>query len=95
MHSHSRLVNRIDALTIAPALLEALRASTAPLPRKLQDGRVQGMDDLPTLPAVGSHAAFAKAMADDAMASELLEAGIASFSADQRALEAAIDAASS
>lgn len=85
---------RIDALTIAPSLLEALRADTTPLPRKLQGGAVNGLDVMPVLPAVGNHAAFEAAMAGDAMASELLEAGIAAFSADQRALEAAIAAQS-
>lgn len=94
MHLHIWPHNhfRIDALTIAPPLLETLRETIAPLPRKLQAGRVAGLEDVP-LPAVGTHAAFAQAMEGDPMASELLQAGIAAFSADQRALEAAIAAA--
>lgn len=54
---------------------------------------MDGLDDLPALPAVGNQPAFESAMAGDAMASELLEAGIAAFAADQRALEGAIAAA--
>lgn len=80
--------HRIDALTVSPALLEELQQSTEDLPRKLPGSGVHRGEAA----AVGliDQRAFATCMQEDAMARELLASGIASFTADQLALEAVL-----
>ncbi|KDD72662.1 transaldolase, partial [Helicosporidium sp. ATCC 50920] len=75
-----------DNITIAPALLEQLEASTDPLPYKLWPDMQGGQEDHVDLSA--SHKdAFYRLHEQDAMAVEKLKEGIDNFIADQVKLE--------
>lgn len=73
-----------DLLTIAPALLAELPASTAPLKRKLDRAAAA---DLPLEKVTLDERAFRYAINDDAMATEKTTAGIRGFTADTLKLE--------
>jgi transaldolase len=73
-----------DLLTIAPALLAELQASTEPLVRKLEPGRAQAAD---LKKVTFDEKAFRLALNDDAMATEKTSEGIRVFSADIVKLE--------
>lgn len=70
-----------DRLTIAPALLEELSNSDAPLEKKLETG-TESIDKIDS-----SEASFRWQMNEDAMATEKLAEGIRKFAIDQIALE--------
>jgi len=73
-----------DLLTIAPALLEELRKSSAPVPRKLAPENSRALD----LPKVTlDEKAFRYQHNEDAMATEKLAEGIRLFAADTLKLE--------
>jgi len=73
-----------DLLTIAPALLAELRASTAPLPRKLDPAKAAAAD----LEKISlDEKAFRFALNEDAMATEKTAEGIRVFAADIVKLE--------
>jgi transaldolase len=73
-----------DLLTISPALLGELKASTDPLPRKLEPAKVKTAD----LKKVAfDEKDFRFALNDDAMATEKTAEGIRVFAADIRKLE--------
>ncbi|HWA28229.1 MAG TPA: transaldolase [Lacunisphaera sp.] len=73
-----------DLLTIAPALLGELKASSEPLPRKLDPSAAKGAD----LKKVSfDEKAFRFALNEDAMATEKTAEGIRLFSADIVKLE--------
>jgi len=73
-----------DLLTIAPALLSELQASTAPIERKLDSAKVTTAD----LPKVSlDEKGFRYALNEDAMASEKTAEGIRAFVADSMKLE--------
>lgn len=73
-----------DLLTIAPALLEELRKSSAPVPRKLAPENARSLD----LPKVTlDEKAFRYQHNEDAMATEKLAEGIRLFAADTLKLE--------
>ncbi|PJA31950.1 MAG: transaldolase [Zetaproteobacteria bacterium CG_4_9_14_3_um_filter_53_7] len=76
-----------DRLTISPALMQELDASTEALERKLVDdgGRIERETPL-------AEAAFRWQFNEDAMAGEKLAEGIRSFTADQLKLEALLAA---
>ncbi len=71
-----------DRLTIAPVLLEELKASEGMLERKLKD---RGQTSKPPRPM--TEAEFRWQMNEDAMATEKLAEGIRGFTADQIRLE--------
>ena len=71
-----------DRLTISPALLEELEASTDPVEQVLSADKAQ-FDKLATLDEAG----FRWQMNDDAMATEKLAEGIRNFAIDQVKLE--------
>ena len=73
-----------DLLTIAPALLDALAQSDAPMPRRLDPAQAGAPED--DAPLALSQAAFEDALAADAMCRSKLAEGIALFSADTVAL---------
>ncbi len=73
-----------DLLTVSPALLDALTADSAPMPRRLDPSQPGDAEDDAAL-AVDA-AQFAASMASDAMARTKLDEGIAAFSADGAAL---------
>lgn len=73
-----------DLLTISPGLLSELKASEAPLPRRL----VPGADDVELIPRVSfDEASFRFALNEDAMATEKTAQGIRAFAADVLKLE--------
>lgn len=78
-----------DLLTISPDLLEALRASTLPVPRRIDAAPPA---DLPAAPRALDAAAFRFELNEDAMASDKLAEGIRAFVADARKLDALIAA---
>ncbi len=73
-----------DLLTIAPALLAELKASTAPLVRKLDPAKATSAD---LKKVTFNEAAFRFALNEDAMATEKTAEGIRLFSADIEKLE--------
>jgi len=75
-----------DKLTISPALLDELAASSQPLPRQLDPERVSGSKALPVL----DEKTFRWQMNQDAMATEKLAEGIRAFAADLVKLEAVL-----
>jgi transaldolase len=72
-----------DKLTISPALLDELAASTAPLPRRLDPMRIDAVPRLPVL----DEKTFRWQHNQDAMATEKLAEGIRLFAADLVKLE--------
>jgi transaldolase len=72
-----------DKLTISPALLDELAANHAPLPRRLDPARVDGVARLPVL----DEKTFRWQLNQDAMATEKLAEGIRLFAADLVKLE--------
>lgn len=73
-----------DNITISPALLDELQASSEPLPRKLWPTMGGSSDEL--VSGI-SQAAFDELHGSDEMAVEKLKQGIDSFAADQKKLE--------
>ena len=73
-----------DKLTISPALLDELAATTTELPRRLDLARVEPVSRLPTL----DEKTFRWQQNQDAMATEKLAEGIRQFAADLVKLEA-------
>ena len=71
-----------DRLTIAPALLQALKDSSEPLPTKLVDNGATS-----EAPGALSEREFRWEMNEDAMATEKLSEGIRNFAKDQVKLE--------
>ncbi|KAK9827641.1 hypothetical protein WJX81_002241 [Elliptochloris bilobata] len=80
-----------DNITISPALLGELAASTEPLPRKLWP-EMGGGEGAPVDLSASQAARFAEMHGGDQMAVEKLAEGIQSFSKDQEALEQLIAA---
>ena len=78
-----------DRLTIAPALIEKLQASTDPVPAILTPEYVASAS-APSALVVLSESEFRWQLNQDAMATEKLAEGIRGFSNDLRALEAII-----
>ena len=72
-----------DRLTISPALMESLAASTADVPRALDPASAASADPSEAL----DETAFRFGLNEDAMATEKLAEGIRLFAADQRKLE--------
>jgi len=73
-----------DLLTIAPPLLDALAASTLPVPRQLDPAHPGAVED--TLPPQIGEAEFRAALHADRMASDKLAEGVRLFAADTDAL---------
>ncbi|KAJ4462316.1 putative Transaldolase B [Paratrimastix pyriformis] len=78
-----------DNLTIAPALLDALMSSTAPVERKLSPEGARAMD-IPERPLT-TESAFRWELNENPMATDLLSDGIRRFAADLRALRGFVE----
>jgi transaldolase len=74
-----------DLLTIAPALMEELRAAEGDVPRRLDPDKAKALN-IDTIPMHES--AFRWMMNEDAMATEKLAEGIRNFTRDALKLEA-------
>jgi transaldolase len=81
--------NRCDNITISPALLGELEASTDPLPRKLWP-EMGGCSEPQIDMTAGSEDLFKKLHGEDQMAVDKLAEGIEGFSKDQRKLESMV-----
>lgn len=77
-----------DRLTISPALLEQLRASTEPAPPRLTLEAAAADDAASAHVVAMSESEFRWALNEDACATEKLAEGIRGFAADLRKLEA-------
>jgi transaldolase len=77
-----------DLLTISPDLLAELRASDAPLPRRLEP---QAAKALSIKPVVYNEATFRFALNDDPMGTDKLAEGIRQFAADAVKLDKMIE----
>ncbi|OCB91009.1 transaldolase [Sanghuangporus baumii] len=72
----------IDFLTIAPALLEELKDSTDPIPKKLDAAQAAKADPLPKVSYINNEPEFRWALLEDQMAFDKLHEGIRKFAAD-------------
>ncbi|KAL5483469.1 TAL1 [Sanghuangporus weigelae] len=72
----------IDFLTIAPALLEELKDSTDPIPKKLDAAQAAKADPLPKVSYINNEPEFRWALCEDQMAFDKLHEGIRKFAAD-------------
>ncbi|KAL5521133.1 hypothetical protein ACEPAG_9055 [Sanghuangporus baumii] len=72
----------IDFLTIAPALLEELKDSTEPIPKKLDAAQAAKADPLPKVSYINNEPEFRWALCEDQMAFDKLHEGIRKFAAD-------------
>ncbi|KAG1798057.1 uncharacterized protein HD556DRAFT_1352520 [Suillus plorans] len=77
----------VDFLTIAPALLEELKNSTAPVPRKLDARAAAQADPLPRVSFVDNEPEFRWALLQDSMAFDKLHEGIKKFAEDGETLK--------
>lgn len=77
-----------DRLTIGPALLEQLRASTDPAPPRLTPEAAAADEGAPAHVLTMSESEFRWALNEDACATDKLAEGIRGFAADLRKLEA-------
>jgi len=76
----------VDFLTIAPKLLEELKNSTEPVPKKLEAESAH-QDKQEKVSYINDEAAFKAALEDDKMSYEKLHEGIAGFSKDGQTLK--------
>ncbi|KAL5504929.1 hypothetical protein ACEPAH_7592 [Sanghuangporus vaninii] len=72
----------IDFLTIAPALLEELKDSTDPVPKKLDAAQAAKAHPLPKVSYINNEPEFRWALLEDQMAFDKLHEGIRKFAAD-------------
>jgi transaldolase len=77
----------VDFLTIAPALLEELRNSTAPVPRKLDAHAAAQADQLQKVTYVDNEPEFRWSLLQDQMAFDKLHEGIKKFAEDGETLK--------
>ncbi|KAI6102533.1 hypothetical protein EV401DRAFT_2061193 [Pisolithus croceorrhizus] len=77
----------IDFLTISPALLEELRRSTDPVPKKLDAEKAAQADSIPKVSYLNNEPEFRWNLLQDQMAFEKLHEGIRKFADDGDALK--------
>ncbi|KAJ7650616.1 hypothetical protein FB45DRAFT_779719 [Roridomyces roridus] len=77
----------VDFLTIAPALLEELKSSTAPVPKKLDAQAAAKDTSLPKVTYVDNEPEFRWALLQDQMAFDKLHEGIKKFAEDGETLK--------
>jgi len=75
-----------DYLTIAPKLLEELKNSTEPVPKKLESESAS-QDKQEKVSFINDQEAFKKAMSEDKMATDKLREGIEGFTKDGQTLK--------
>jgi transaldolase len=76
----------VDFLTISPKLLEELKNSTAPVPKKL-DSQNANKAPLPKVSFVDNEPEFRWELLQDSMAFDKLHEGIKTFAADGQTLQ--------
>ncbi|KAF8552337.1 transaldolase [Imleria badia] len=72
----------IDFLTISPKLLEELKDSTQPVPKKLDAQRAAQAEPIPKVSYINNESEFRWALLQDAMAFDKLHEGIRKFAED-------------
>jgi transaldolase len=77
----------VDFLTISPALLEELRKTTDPVPRKLSPQAAAQVDRIEKVSFVDNEAEFRWELLQDQMAFDKLHEGITKFAADGKTLK--------
>ncbi|KAG6898601.1 hypothetical protein C0993_005758 [Termitomyces sp. T159_Od127] len=77
----------VDFLTISPALLEELKNSTAPVPKKLNAVQAAKADPIPKVSYIDDEAEFRWALLQDQMAFDKLHEGIKKFAEDGETLK--------
>lgn len=77
----------MDFLTISPALLEELRNSTVPVPRKLSPQAAAQVDRIEKVSYVDNEAEFRWELLQDQMAFDKLHEGIKKFAEDGTTLK--------
>ncbi|KAG5641905.1 hypothetical protein DXG03_003992 [Asterophora parasitica] len=77
----------VDFLTIAPALLEELKSSTDPVPKKLDAAQAAQADPIAKVTFVDNEAEFRWALLQDQMAFDKLHEGIKKFAEDGETLK--------
>lgn len=77
----------VDFLTISPALLEELRKSTDPVPKRLDAQAAAQAEPLPKVSFIDNEPEFRWALLEDQMAFEKLHEGIRKFAEDGETLK--------
>jgi len=77
----------VDFLTIAPALLEQLKNSTAPVPRKLDAQTAATANPMPKVSFIDNEPEFRWALLQESMAFDKLHEGIKKFAEDGETLK--------
>jgi transaldolase len=77
----------VDFLTISPSLLEDLRNSTDPVPRKLSPQAAAQVDSIEKVTFVDNEAEFRWELLQDQMAFDKLHEGIKKFAEDGKTLK--------
>jgi transaldolase len=72
----------VDFLTISPALLEELKSSTAPVPKKLDAVAAMKAESIPKVSYIDNEPEFRWALLQDQMAFDKLHEGIKKFAED-------------
>ncbi|KAH9476124.1 sedoheptulose-7-phosphate:D-glyceraldehyde-3- phosphate transaldolase [Psilocybe cubensis] len=77
----------VDFLTIAPSLLEELKKSTDPVPKKLDSNAAAQADPIPKVSFIDNEPEFRWALLQDQMAFDKLHEGIKKFAEDGETLK--------
>jgi transaldolase len=77
----------VDFLTISPALLEELKNSTVPVPRKLSPQAAAQVDRIEKVSFIDNEAEFRWELLQDQMAFDKLHEGIKKFAEDGKTLK--------
>jgi len=80
----------VDFLTISPSLLEELKKSTDPVPKKLDAHAAAAADPLPKVTYVDNEPEFRWALLQDSMAFDKLHEGIKKFAEDGETLKSVL-----
>ncbi|KAJ7220019.1 hypothetical protein GGX14DRAFT_432796 [Mycena pura] len=78
----------VDFLTISPALLEELKNSTEPVPKKLDSQAAAKLDPMPKVSYIDNEPEFRWTLLQDQMAFDKLHEGIKKFAEDGETLKA-------
>jgi len=77
----------VDFLTISPALLDELKKSTVPVPKRLDSHAAAAADPLPKVSYIDNEPEFRWALLQDSMAFDKLHEGIKKFAEDGETLK--------
>ncbi|TFK50381.1 transaldolase [Heliocybe sulcata] len=85
-----RALAGVDFLTISPSLLEELKKSTEPVPKKLDSHQALESDPIPKVSFIDNEPEFRWALLQDQMAFDKLHEGIKKFAEDGETLKGLI-----